>query len=244
MKKLLSVLAVIFLGLAVSPAALAEGDASSATGRLQEILKLKYPATQFDRVSALNAMPGLFEVVMGKNVIYTNAEGRYFIFGHVFDMDQRIDLTAEKVDKLPTGKVDFSLLPTGDAIKTVRGDGHRKIAVFADPNCGYCKQFEHELQKIDNVTVYTFLVPILAESSRSKGEGILCAKNPSAAWASLMLKGQEPAAPKCKAGAILDRNLALSMKHGMRGTPSYVLADGTVGSGMLPARSLESILGN
>ena len=151
-------------------------------------------------------MTGVYEVVMGSNIAYVGGDGRHFLFGHLFDMRTQTDLTAPKLtlaeraapdasDALP--KISFASLPLADAIKTVHGDGSRVLAVFSDPNCPYCKVLEGELGKLDNVTLYTFLLPWISPDRQAA----------EAAWARAV-----PA--RAHDTAVLDRNLALAAQGG------------------------------
>ncbi len=121
------------------------------------------------------AMHGLYEVRMGTDVFYTDAKGNYVIQGELIDTKARRNLTEDRINKLTA--VDFSQLPLKDAFTIVRGDGKRKVAVFEDPNCGYCKRFERDLQNVDNITVYLFLYPILSPDSAEKSRNVWCAKD-------------------------------------------------------------------
>lgn len=223
-------------------APIARADDSSA---LLTRLRALYPATQFDRVEAVPILPGFFEVTMGRNIVYTNKEGRYFVFGHVYDMENRVDLTAEKSAALPdVPRPAFAELPMGDALRTVRGDGHRHIAIFADPNCGYCRRLEATLAKVDNVTIHTFLTPVLGDDSRRLSAQVQCAPDPAAAWAALMREGKPPANEgTCAAAQAIERNLALARRVGVRGTPTYLAVDGTYGTGAVPLPTLEALIG-
>jgi hypothetical protein len=148
-------------------------------------LKQMYPATRIERVDP-SEIPALYEVVMGQNVAYTDASGRYFVFGHLFDMQTQRDLTAERLEKQQ--RVAFSELPFADAIKTVRGNGERVLAVFSDPDCPYCQRLESELEKLDNLTLYTFAYPLesLHPEAKDKAVSVWCAPDRARAWAELM----------------------------------------------------------
>ena len=133
-------------------------------------------------------MPGLFEVRVGTDLFYTDAEGNFLIQGHLIDTKLQRNLTEERIDKLLA--IDFDALPLKDAFTIVRGNGKRKMAVFEDPNCGYCKRFERDLQKVDNVTIYMFLYPILGPDSTDKSRNIWCAKDKAKAWLDWMVRDQ------------------------------------------------------
>jgi thiol:disulfide interchange protein DsbC len=185
-------------------------------------------------------MPGLFEVrVGGTDIFYTDANGNFLIQGQLFDTRQRRNLTEERVNKLTA--INFDSLPLKDAFTVVRGDGKRKIAVFEDPNCGYCKRFERDLEKLNNITIHTFLYPILNADSAEKSKYIWCAKDRSKAWQDWMLRDQLSPAASCDTAAIA-RNVELGHKHKITGTPTLILADGTRVPGAISAQQLEKLL--
>jgi thiol:disulfide interchange protein DsbC len=184
-------------------------------------------------------MPGLFEVRVGTDLLYTDAQGNFLIEGHLMDTRQRRNLTEERLDKLLA--IDFSALPTDDAFTVVRGNGKRKVAVFEDPNCPYCKRFERDLQKVDNVTVYMFLYPILGPDSADKSRNLWCAKDKSKAWQDWMLRGQAAASANCDTAA-LARNVEFGKKHKISGTPTLLFLDGTRVPGAIDAQQVEKYL--
>lgn len=183
-------------------------------------------------------MPGLWEIRIGNEIRYTDATGTYLIEGELIDLKAKKNLTDERVTQL--NRIDFATLPFKDALVWKSGNGKRRIAVFADPNCGYCKRFEKGLQDMKDVTVYTFLIPILGGDSPDKSRAIWCAKDNTAAWLGWMLKGEQPpkAAAGCDDGAI-ERNLALSRRIHVNGTPAILLEDGNRIPGAVGAVELE-----
>ena len=203
-----------------------------------------------ERVPSLKAIdeinktgiPGVFEIrVNGTEIYYTDAQGNYLIQGNLIDTRQRRNLTEERVEKLSAVK--FDALPFKDAFTIVRGNGQRKIAVFEDPNCGYCKRFERDLQKVDNVTIYMFLYPILGADSAEKSKAIWCAKDRSAAWLDWMVRDQAApsASAMCDASA-LARNVELGRTHKITGTPTLVFTDGSRVPGAIDAKQVEKLL--
>ncbi|MGE0333073.1 MAG: DsbC family protein [Ramlibacter sp.] len=194
---------------------------------------------QIDEITK-SAMPGLYEVrYNGTDILYTDAEGNYLIQGSLIDTKQRRNLTEERLDKLTA--VAFDSLPLKDAFTIVRGNGKRRLAVFEDPNCGYCKRFERDLQKVDNVTVYMFLYPILSADSTAKSRNIWCAKDKAAAWMDWMVRDQVPATATCDTSA-LNRNIEFGKKHKITGTPTLVFADGSRVPGAINAQQVEKFL--
>lgn len=186
------------------------------------------------------AMPGLFEVrVNGTEILYTDAEANFLIQGSLIDTKAKRNLTEERIDKLTA--IDFASLPVKDAFTVVRGNGKRKLAVFEDPNCGYCKRFERDLQKVDNVTIHMFLYPILGAGSTERSRNIWCAKDRAKAWNDWMLKDVDPASATCDTAA-LTRNVELGRKYKITGTPTLIFADGSRVPGAINAQQIEKFL--
>jgi thiol:disulfide interchange protein DsbC len=186
-------------------------------------------------------IPGIYELRIGTDVIYSDEQGNHLIEGHVIDTASRVNLTEARIAKLTA--IDFASLPLKDAIVWKQGNGARKLVVFADPNCGYCKKFERDLQAVKDVTVYTFLYPILGGDSQEKSRNIWCAKDSTKTWRDWMLNGTPvPAgAGQCDTSA-LQRNVALGRKHRINGTPGLVFEDGTHMPGALGTAQIEKQL--
>jgi thiol:disulfide interchange protein DsbC len=184
---------------------------------------------------------GLYEIRVGSEVRYTDKTGSYLIVGHVFDLKSGNDLTAARIDELT--RIKFSELPLELALKSVKGNGKRVIAVFEDPNCGYCKRFRKDtLAKIDNVTVYTFMFNILSPDSTIKSKNIWCSADRSKAWDDWMINGkQAPAAPE-DCATPNEKVLALGEKLGLQGTPAIFFADGSRIPGAIDVATLEGKL--
>lgn len=214
-------------------------QADDGIENLEKRLKDMYPATRIDHVQT-SEIPALYEVTMGKNSAYTDATGRYFVFGHLFDMKTQRDLTAERMEKQQ--RIDFAQLPLGDAIKIVRGKGERVLAVFSDPDCPYCKRLEAELDKLSNVTLYTFPYPLegLHPEAISKSIAVWCAPDRARAWADLMKTGKVPANRKCENP--IQRNIQLAQRLGIQGTPTMLSADGRTLPGAAPGDRIEQWL--
>lgn len=185
-------------------------------------------------------MAGLYEIrVNGSEIYYTDPEGNFLLQGNLIDTKAKRNLTEERTDKLSA--IDFEALPLKDAFVQVRGNGKRKLAVFEDPNCGYCKRFERDLQKISNVTIHTFLIPILGADSMEKSKNIWCAKDKNKAWLDWMVRDQQAAKASCDTSA-LERNLSFSRKHKITGTPTIFFADGSRVPGAISAEQIEKTL--
>jgi thiol:disulfide interchange protein DsbC len=195
---------------------------------------------KIDEVSK-TPIPGLYEFRVGTEVFYTDEQGNYVIEGHVIDTRSRVNLTQARIDKLT--QIDVAKLPFKDAIVWKQGSGERKLVVFADPNCGYCKRFERDLNNVKDVTVYTFLYPILGGDSPEKAKNIWCAKDSTKAWRDWMLDGTAP--PKvmgqCDLGA-LNRNAEMGRKYKINGTPAIVFEDGKRVPGAMNAEQIEKQL--
>jgi thiol:disulfide interchange protein DsbC len=184
-------------------------------------------------------MPGIFEVRVGSDLFYTDADANFLFQGHMIDTKLQRNLTEERLDKLLA--IDFAALPIQDAFTIVRGNGKRKVAVFEDPNCGYCKRFERDLQKVDNVTIYMFLYPILGPDSAVKSRNHWCSKDKGKAWQDWMVRDHAAPSASCDTAA-LARNLAFGKKHKISGTPTMVFFDGTRVPGAIGAQQVEKLL--
>jgi thiol:disulfide interchange protein DsbC len=185
-------------------------------------------------------MPGVFEVrVQGNELFYTDAKGDFLIQGVLIDTKQKRNLTEERTDKLSA--VAFDSIPLKFAFSQVKGNGKRKLVVFADPNCGYCKRFEKDLQKIDNVTIYHMMYPVLGEDSKTKSRNIACAKDRVKTWNDWMLQGITPPAVACDNHNI-DAIVEFGKKHRINGTPTLFVADGTRVPGAIEAAQIETLL--
>ncbi len=213
----------------------------------QEAAIRKNIATRLPQLKAIDEvrktdLPGIFELrVNGTEIYYTDAQGNYLIEGNLIDTRNRRNLTEERVEKLTA--IQFDSLPLKDAFTIVRGSGERKMAVFEDPNCGYCKRFERDLQKVDNVTIYLFLYPVLGADSAEKSKAVWCAKDRGVAWQDWMLRDQPvaAAAAMCDTSA-LTRNVELGRKHKITGTPTLLFTNGARVPGAVDNKKVEQML--
>lgn len=229
MPKMKRLLALFLLALSVS--------AHAGESEIRQSLQSKFP--NIGKLEHVVKTPygGLYEIVVGDQLLYTDAQGQYLFDGNVIDAQSRRDLTEERRRQLFA--IEFDKLPLDLAVKKVKGNGKRRMAYFTDPNCGYCKRLEKELGKVNDVTLYLFLYPIF-QGSDVLVRNVYCAKNPAKAWDDLMLKGVVPAAASCRMP--LDAIMALGKKLRVTGTPNLVFGDGMQVPGYLPAEELEKRL--
>ena len=177
---------------------------------------------------------GLFEVQLGNSLIYTDEQVRFVLDGHLIEAETRKDLTQERLDEL--AKVDFEKLPFELAFTQVRGNGSRRVAIFEDPNCGYCKVLRKNMEGIDNLTIYTFMLPILSSDSTEKVRNIWCAKDRGATWDDWMLRGKVP--PEIKCDAPIPAMLEAGKQLMVQGTPAIFFVDGTRVPGAISKQEL------
>jgi len=226
MKKVL----LFLLGASIPFAYAGEADIKSA-------LQKKIPQLgQINQVGK-SPVPGLYEVITQDHLFYTDENANFLIDGIVFDLKSMRNITEERSRKLFA--IDFNQLPLELAVKKVKGKGERKIAIFTDPNCGFCRRLEKELMQIDNITIYQFLYPVFPGSDE-KVRAVWCSKDRVKAWDDMMQHDVIPPAGNCETPTA--KVLALGRKLKVNGTPALVFADGTINPGYLPAAELEKAL--
>jgi thiol:disulfide interchange protein DsbC len=227
-------LSALAIALCIAPGAFADEAAirKNFAERLPDFPKI-------DEVTK-TAIPGIYELRVGSDVLYTDEQGSYLIEGQMIETKTRTNLTEARIAKLTA--IDFKTLPLKDAMVWKQGTGERKLVVFADPNCGYCKKFERDLQAVKDVTVYTFLYPILGGDSPEKSKAIWCAKDNTKAWREWMLKGTPVTDSKECDTSVLQRNVALGRKYRVNGTPGLVFEDGKHQAGALGTEQIEKQL--
>lgn len=207
------------------------------------IKKAVEPRLSGAKIESVRATPyaGLYELRVGGDILYTDKKGEYLFIGNVYELKTSRDLTRARVDEI--NKIKFSELPLDLALKQVRGDGKRVIAVFEDPNCGYCKRLRQTtLKEIDNVTIYTFMYNILSEDSFNKSKNIWCAADRQKAWDDWMINGKVPAPAPANCANPNDKVVALGQKLRIQGTPAIFFADGSRLPGFVDAKTLEAKL--
>lgn len=194
---------------------------------------------KIDEVSK-TPMNGLFEIRLNESdIFYTDAEGNFLIQGNLIDTRSKRNLTEERTEKL--NAVAFDALPLKDAFTVVRGNGKRKMAVFEDPNCGYCKRFERDLQKVSDVTIHMFLYPVLGADSLDKTKNLWCAKDRAKTWQDVMVRDMPVPKATCDTAAI-DRIVEFGRKHKITGTPTLFFADGSRVPGAITSQQVEKFL--
>jgi len=223
-------------------AALLAGNAAWAQDALiRKNLAERLPQLpKIDEISK-TPIPGLYEVRIGSEILYSDEQGNHLIQGSLIETKTGTDLTEARLSKLSA--IEFASLPLKDAVVIKQGTGARRMVVFADPNCGYCKRFERDLANLQDVTIYTFLYPILGPDSNAKSRDIWCAKDNGKVWRAWMMDGVTP--PKSMGAcdtAALERNVAFGKKHRVQGTPAVVFEDGMRVPGAIPLERLEKNL--
>ena len=193
------------------------------------------------KVDTVRATPiaGIYEISIGNDVVYTDTSARYLIQGEIVDLKTGVNLTEQRSNDL--NRIRWADLPLNDAIKVVKGKGTRQLAVFVDPNCGFCKKLEKSFQQMDDVTIYNFLIPILSPDSLTKAQQIWCSADKATTWTNWMLNGQAPTG-KTDCSTPLERNLALAKKWGVNGTPAIFFTDGSRIAGAVPLAQIEKKL--
>jgi len=224
-------------GIETSVEARPEVSREAAAAGVKAVFEEEFPGIVLDSVRPTR-FADIYELRIGSDLLYTNEKVEYVMQGSLIDARNKEDLTAKSMDELM--KVSFDSLPLKSAIKQVKGDGSRKLVVFEDPNCGYCKRLHQTLESMDNYTVYTLLFPILSPDSTEKARNIWCAADRVQAWRNQMLKNQAPSAAQCDTP--IEANLALGRKLLVRGTPAIFFEDGSRVNGALPREGLEERL--
>jgi len=229
---------IISIALMSAFSTLAMADEAS----LKKAVEAAYPKFKVEKVTK-TPYAGLYEVYMGGQIIYTDEKLTFLIAeGRLVDPKTKKDITGERLEELT--KIDFSSLPLDQAIKVVKGNGSRKMVVFSDVDCPYCKRLErNELTNITDVTVYTFLYPIeqLHPDAASKSKLIWCANNRAKAWEDWILRDLLPsAAGTCEVP--LEKVGQLARKIGVTSTPTLIFADGKRMLGAQPYKEIERML--
>lgn len=232
----------LLLAVILSGTSLAAGDdiPPDVAAKIRASLHERIPELKVESLHK-SPVPGLYELDTGDELLYTNDAATVILAGRMIDTKSREDLTAARWNELHA--IDFNSLPFDLAIKSVRGDGSRKLVVFADPLCPYCQLLERNLQGVTNVTIYTFLFPLetIHKGASVKAVDIWCSKDRSAAWAKWMIQKTDPGEQRCT-GAPIDKLQALGQKLNIDSTPTMFTVDGKRVRGALEQKDLEQLL--
>ena len=195
------------------------------------------------KVTSVSKSPylGLYEVYIDGQILYTDEKLTAILAGTMIDGKTMKNVTAERMQKLTAIK--FSELPLEFAVKQVRGDGSRVLASFEDPNCGFCKKLAKEMSQLENVTIYTFLYPILSSNSLEKSNQIWCSTDKAKAWNDWMQEGRALSGKgDCDTTAV-QKTVELGRRLAITGTPTMFFADGERITGAVPIAQIEKKLG-
>jgi len=206
--------------------------------RVKAELRKKYPDAPLDTVRK-SGYGGLLEVTGGGEIFYTDEKVSFVLIGSLVDTKTKENVTEARLRKLSA--ISFDSLPLESAIKIVRGNGSRRIAIFEDPKCGYCKRFEAELAKVPDLTMYVFLYPILSPESTAQSKAVWCSPDRAKAWLDLMLKDAVPAnGGNCETP--IDKVVAFGREKRITGTPTVFFEDGERVPGAMPIATFEKRL--
>jgi thiol:disulfide interchange protein DsbC len=228
--------AAALAALLVPPAARAQ----DATEQVKADFKKKFPDVAVENVRKV-PYGNLYEITAQGEVLYTDEKTSFLFLGSIVDTKTKENVTEVRTRQI--NAVKFDALPLDSAIKITRGNGSRRVAIFEDPNCGYCKRFEQDLLAISDITVYVFLYPILSPDSTTKSKAVWCSADRGQAWLDLMLKGKQPvpADAKCDAAPV-DKNLAFGRSKRVNGTPTIFFEDGDRVGGAMTREAFDKKL--
>ncbi len=188
------------------------------------------------RSVAASPVSGLYEVLVGNEIFYTDTSGKYLLQGEIIELASGKNIT--ELRQADLNRIKWTDLTQANAIKNVRGNGSRQLAVFSDPNCGYCKRLEKSLQQLDNVTIYTYLIPILSPDSAQKSKQIWCSSDAYKSYTDWMINGIAPSG-KSDCNTPLDKNMAFAKTYGITGTPTLFFTDGSRFPGAVQITDIE-----
>lgn len=223
---------IILTTLALSLSAWTMADVNLA----QQNLAKNYPNLAIKNIASTE-MRGIYSAEIDDQIVYLNDDAEHLIAGNMLRLTDQKSLTQELIVKKNT--IDWKKLPLKNAIKSVRGNGKRQLAIFSDPNCPYCQQLEVGLKKLDNVTLYTFILPLKPQSV-APSKQVYCEQDPSFAWQQLIEKGIQPKNKKSCNNPV-NANLELAKQLGVEGTPAIIFSNGYRVLGAYPATEIETI---
>ena len=203
-----------------------------------------YPSTKFKKIS-ITPVDGVYEVQMGRNVVYVSSDARHMFIGHLVDMVSRKDLTSPVLRELRSMKVDVSDIPIESSIDVKKGNGSRNLYVFIDPDCPFCQKLEKELGKLNDVTIHYFMFPLsIHPNSKDKSERIYCAKDREKAIRDVIVLrkslSDDEIIKECKAP--IGNIIAYGKSIGIRGTPALIFEDGEMIQGYMPSVAIDKKL--
>jgi thiol:disulfide interchange protein DsbC len=212
------------------------GPANAQTEQIKSELQKKLGSNV--KVKSVSPAPiaGLYEVIVGNEIVYTDSAGKYLIQGEVIELASGKNITEQRQADL--NRIKWTDLNPANAIKNVRGNGSRQLAVFSDPNCGYCKRLEKSLQQLENVTIYTYLIPILSPDSALKSKQFWCSADPNKSYLDWMINGIAPSG-KSDCATPLDKNMSFAKTYGITGTPTLFFTDGSRFPGAVQITDIE-----
>ena len=213
--------------------------AAASEATVRQAMQKKYPDVPVESV-ARTPLAGIYEVYANGEIVYVDESVNYLIVrGRLIDVARKSDLTDGRLRVLTAVK--FDQLPLDLAFRQVQGKGTRRLAYFADPNCPYCKQIEPNLAKLENVTIYIFLYPVLGQDSYEKSKAVWCSKDRVKVWNDWMLNGNPPKGPgNCETP--IEKILAYGKQKNINGTPTLFFADGQRVAGAIPLDQLEKLV--
>ena len=212
---------------------------AQAEQQVKTDLQKKLGATVKIKSVSASPLAGIYEVQVGNDVFYTDAKSQYLIQGEIIELATGKNITEQRQNDL--NRIKWGDLPQANAMKQVRGNGARQLAVFSDPNCGYCKRLEKSMQQLDNVTIYTYLIPILGPDSVQKSKQIWCSSDPAKTYIDWMVNGTALSG-KTDCATPVDKNMALAKTYGITGTPTLFFTDGSRFPGAVQISDLEKKL--
>jgi Protein-disulfide isomerase len=226
--------------IASAPNAAESAAKPDVTATVKSTLQARFPEAKITDVQPA-PMPGLYEVDTADSIAYADATGEYLLSGSLMETRSKRNLTAERMDE--RNRIDFAKLPLDQAIKTVKGDGKRGLAVFSDPECPYCQQLEKELTTVTDVTIYTFMYPLAAlhPEAPQRTSAIWCAADRAQAWRQWMLERKVPETAKCDS-VIIEKNVKLAEELRVNSTPTLFAVNGRRVSGTIPTAQIEKLL--
>ena len=213
--------------------------AQTDTDFIKSELKKKIPESPV--VDSVRKVPyaGLYEVTVGGEIFYTNDKADFLFAGNIIDLKTKENVTEARLRQV--NMIKWDQLPLDQAVKVVRGNGSRKIAIFEDPNCGYCKRLERDLQGVTDITVYVLLYPILSPESVTQSKAIWCSANPSKVWLDHMVRDSAISGDSsCQTP--VDKILALGQAKRVHGTPTIIFENGERVPGAIPIAEIEKKL--